>query len=204
MVDRIFSFAVRQKGKIIFAFKLFYLLIVTILFIGGRSIYYQDENFLRFSRLGVHAGKTALIFYILTTIPGITRRFGAKHKLIAAIMLFRRYLGISMFLFVLLHYWFLWGIDTFFHRIFQLPPPLFEAMGTTAYFLTLPLFLTSNDFSVKKLGPWWGRIHQLTYVIVWFVFAHVALQRLSIWSILAGITALAQISSHIYARHKRA
>jgi hypothetical protein len=39
----------------------------------------------------------------------------------------------------------------------------------------------------------------LTYIIIVFIFLHVALQRVSVWSILIGATLLAQASSHVVA-----
>ena len=197
-IDKSFSFATRNRAKIVTVFKILYFLLVTLLFIGGRSIYLRDGLSNSLYDLGESAGQLAIVFYILTAIPGIARRFGIKHKLISILMIYRRYIGISMFLFLLIHYWFLRGVDTLPHSLLQLPKPLFELMGFTAYLLTFPLFLTSNDFSVKLLGKFWRWVHKLTYLIVWFIFLHVFLQEISIWAILIGVTAIAQISSHIW------
>lgn len=201
-IDKLFSFVVSQRTKIITVFKIFFLMQITFLFIGARSIYYQDENLPVFYRLGVVSGRLALIFYIITTIPGITRRFDIKHKAIATIMFFRRYIGTTMFLFVLIHYLFIRGINVFLNGKVQLSPPLFEVFGFTSFLLLLPLFLTSSDLAVKLLGHWWFRLHKLTYVAIGLIFLHIALQRLNTWSILIGITLLVQLASHIYGQVK--
>jgi DMSO/TMAO reductase YedYZ heme-binding membrane subunit len=199
-IDNFFKFATQNRERMITAFKVFYFLLVTFLFIGGRSIFLREGTSNFFYKIGENAGQLALIFYVLTTIPGIARRFGIKHKLISILMIYRRYIGISMFMFLLIHYWILRGVDTFFHNLFPLPRPLFETLGFMAYILTFLLFLTSNDFSVKFFGKFWWWIHKLTYLIVWFIFLHVFLQDVSIWSILIGTTALLQIASHVWGR----
>lgn len=202
-MDFLFSQAVKYREKIITGFKIFYFILLTLLFVGGRSIYYIDNNFQNFYYLGVWLGRLGLLFYILTTLPGISRRFGFKYKLFALLHIFRRYIGISMYLSVSIHFWFVRGIPWFIKGFLKLPPALFEVMGLTAYVLTFFMFLTSNDFSIAKLGVWWYRIHKLTYIIIFFIFLHVALQRLSIWTVLIGITLFLQITSHLYGRLKQ-
>ncbi len=191
---------VRKRAQVILVFKIIYLILLSILFYGGRSVYYQDQNYGFFYQLAVNFGRTGLVFYIITLIPGIARRFGIKHKLVSILHILRRYIGISMFLLVVIHFWFIRGIDIFFKGPFRFSFSNFELMGITAYFLTIPLFLTSNDFSTVKLGKLWFTIHKLTYIIMFFIFLHVALQRLSIWTILMGVTVLAQLTSHINGR----
>lgn len=139
-------------------------------------------------------GRIGLVLYILTTIPGIMRRFGKYYKLVSILMIFRRHVGIMAFMFVLIH-------ASAQLRGF-IPTEFFQLFGFLSFLMLSSLFLTSNDWSVRKLGIWWDRIHDLTYFIVWLVFAHVALQRISVWTILIGITSVAQIASHIYAKRK--
>lgn len=194
-VDNVFVTVTQNRQRVINAFKIFYLLLVSILFIGGWSIYSGDDNALFWYRFGAPMGKAGIVVYILTTIPGIARRFRIQHKLIALLMIFRRYVGISMYLLVTIHYFFLVGIATWFQHLL-IPPSAFQAAGFVAYVLTFFLFATSNDFSTKRLGIWWDKIHKLTYVIMWFILAHVALQRVSIWSVLIGLTAVLQVASH--------
>lgn len=139
-------------------------------------------------------GKTAIILYILTTIPGIFRRFGTFYKPVSILMIFRRWIGIMMFLFVLIH-------GTIKLTVF-FPPFFFEYFGILAFFLLCTLFVTSNDWSVNRMGIWWHRIHNLTYSIIGFIFLHVALQRISIWSFLIGLDAIAVAASFIASRRR--
>lgn len=200
--NQVFLFCVKNKSQVISIFKIVYLVLVIFLLAGSWSIYFQTNLFSFFYSKAILFGQIGLLLYIVTTIPGITRRFNIRHPLIQVVMLFRRYIGITVFLSVLIHYWFQRGI-LLLQRGFFLPQTLFEYMGFFAFSLLFLMFLTSNEVSVKRLGRWWGRIHSVTYVVVWLIFLHTVLQCVSIWSVLAGITAVLQISSHIYKRLKK-
>lgn len=200
IIDRLFLFVVINRQRIIFVFKILFFILFTILVYGSYSVYTRNSSLPFFIFLGQNAGKIALIFYLLTIIPGMAKRFGIKNKIIAILKIFRRYFGISMFLLVLIHYFLLRGVNTFFRGIFIVPPPVFEIMGMTAFILLFPMFATSNDLSVRSLGKWWYIIHKLTYIIFWFIFLHTALQRLSIWSILAGTSVTLELISYIYSK----
>ncbi len=200
--DQVFVWCVKKRSRIIFGFKLIYIFLLSLLFIGGWSIYSADKKFIFFYSLGLTLGRIAILVYILTTLPGITRRFGINHRFIQILMIFRRYLGICVFMLITIHFMWVRGIDILFKQIIIVPTPVFQLMGTGAYLLLMPMFLTSNDFSVKNLGKWWQIIHNATYIIIWLIFMHVAFQRISIWSFLVGTTAVLQVSSHLYFRLK--
>ena len=199
-LDQLFGFCLKNRNRIIFLFKLWYGLLIILLLIGGRSLYYLDTYSATFYTLGTDCGRLALIFYILTTIPGITKRFGLQHRLIQIILLFRRYLGISVYMLLIVHFSFMELIPSVLKGFFRFPPPLFELFGITAATLLFFMFITSNDISTKLLGKWWWILHKVTYAIIWLIFFHVLLQRVSIWSVLIGITAVLQVGSHIYSR----
>lgn len=38
--------------------------------------------------------------------------------------------------------------------------------------LLLPLAMTSNDWSIRRLGRWWGRLHRLVYIIAVLAAVH--------------------------------
>lgn len=201
--DRLFILSVKNRSRIIFYFKIFYLFLLTWLFLAIRSTYSFDAHALFYYTAAISCGQVGIVVYMLTTIPGITRRFGISHRLIQILMMFRRYIGITMFLLVSIHFFVVKGVDIFFKGIIQIPPPLFQIASSFAYIMLFFMFVTSNDFSTKRLGSWWQKIHNLTYIIVWLIFIHVALQRLSIWTVLIGLTAIAQISSHLYFNYKK-
>ncbi|MDA1316605.1 MAG: ferric reductase-like transmembrane domain-containing protein [bacterium] len=148
--------------------------------------------------VGVTCGSIAAWFFILTLLPGIARRFKIQHIAFTVLMLFRRQLGVSMFLFGLLHYSAIRLFPVLFGGVpFDLDPPLFEIVGFFTLYSLAPLYITSNDFSVKKLGKWWKRIHRIAYITVWLIFSHVALQQISILALSLGIVALLEVTSHI-------
>ena len=207
-IDAFFFFCARNREKIITIFKSLYLLIFLFTVIGSFSLYQGNVYKGFFLNLAVRASQTAIILYILTIIPGIFRRFGKQHKLVALLMIYRRYIGIAVFFTILYHYMMERGVfliqsgvqnilSAFSHYM------LFEIMGTVAFFFIFLLAVTSNDISTSKLGIWWGRIHNLTYVIVWFMFLHVALQRVTIWTLLLGMAGGIQVLSFIYKRFKK-
>ena len=147
-----------------------------------------------------NSGEIAILFFIFSSIPGIVRRFGYFNKLVSILMIFRRYIGIATYLFVLIHSSFV-RIVPWIARIFPLNPvEVYVMFGVAAHVLLFLLFITSNDLSINKLGIWWHRIHDLMYVIVWIIFLHVALVKISIWTILIGATAIAQAASFIKRR----
>ncbi len=199
-MNTIFLTVTRYRNQIVKAFQVSYVLILAILIIGTPTIVSFGEQYALYYALGRQAGQAALVVFILTTIPGIARRFRIKHKLIAILMIFRRYIGILMYALAFAHYWTMTGAATFIRGDIPQTIPAFLFFGLGALTFTTPMFFTSNDLSVGKLGAWWHRIHKLTYIIVWLIFFHVALQRVSIWTLLIGAAAVAQVSSHAYSR----
>lgn len=200
-MNRVFLFAVKYRERFITLFKCIFVLLVGTTVIGGRSLYYNDNYAPLFYDLGGTAGKVAILLYCFTLIPGIARRFVIKNKLISILMIYRRYIGLAMFFTVLMHFWFMRGVDWFFRGI-PFAPALFELFGITGGIILLCMAVTSNDWSTKRLGVWWGRIHSITYVLVWIIFLHVALQTLNEWAVLLGLTGTAVIISRLYSRLK--
>ena len=116
--------------------------------------------------------------FLVTLIPGIVSRFEIKETVatIGQTLFFARtQLGISMFLAAFLHY------ILFIKNLMALgkfPPTEFMPFlpaGFLALFISFILFLTSNQQSKKLLKKNWFRLHKATYLILFLVFAHVAL-----------------------------
>ena len=118
------------------------------------------------------------------------------------LLIFRRQFGITMFLFAALH-----GLTVSVmpkivnNALFRFS--VFELYGLSALILLLLLFLTSNDFSQNRLGKSWYLLHRLVYLIMWLILIHVALQRLSYWSVLASILVVAEMAGIIYSNLKK-
>ncbi len=79
---------------------------------------------------------------------------------------FRRALGLIAFTYAGLHLAVWLVLDV------QIPAQIWAdilkrpyiTIGMAAFLLLLPLALTSNDWSVRRLGPTWRRLHKLAYV----------------------------------------
>lgn len=201
-LDRFFRQAIHYKPEIIFGFRLFYSFIFIILFYTAYLTYQSLDRSLVYT-IGKISGVVSLVLFCLVILPGILRRFGIRNKCTAFLMVIRRQIGVLMFLFAFLHYASLrlWPI-VFGGTSIVLPPPTFEFIGIVALYCLAPLFLTSNDKSVKFLGSWWRRIHSTVYLIVWLLFAHVALQEISPLTILIGVFAFLEIGSLFYSAGK--
>jgi sulfoxide reductase heme-binding subunit YedZ len=80
---------------------------------------------------------------------------------------FRRAIGLLAFTYVVLHLLVWLVLDV------QIPAQIwadivkrpYVTIGFVAFLLMIPLAVTSNNASVRKLGPQWRRLHQLTYAV---------------------------------------
>ena len=153
-------------------------------------------------------GEAAMGMLAIVTLPGILKRFevtGSYKQLQLLLMSIRRQTGDLMFTLAMAHA--VWMRILLYIR-FGLPAlssiPLFQVFGTLALFLLFPLFLTSNNFSIRLLKKSWQRVHSLIYVGVWFAAAHALLgEEGKLWGILALCLGLAQIASWLYVYTKK-
>lgn len=80
---------------------------------------------------------------------------------------FRRALGLLAFYYVCLHLLVWLVLDV------QIPAQIwadivkrpYVTIGFAAFLLLVPLAATSNNWSMRKLGPKWRQLHKLTYVV---------------------------------------
>lgn len=106
-------------------------------------------------------GETALYLLIAGLAVTPLRRYVGLN-----LLKFRRAIGLSCFIFVLAHL-LVWavldlqGVGRIWADILRRP---YITVGMTAFVLLLPLALTSNNFSMRKLGSRWRKLHRLTYV----------------------------------------
>ncbi|MCB1335333.1 MAG: protein-methionine-sulfoxide reductase heme-binding subunit MsrQ [Roseivivax sp.] len=109
---------------------------------------------------------------------------------------YRRALGLLAFIYAALHLTVWLVLDV------QIPAQIwadivkrpYVTIGMTAFVLMIPLALTSNAWSIRKLGPAWRRLHKLTYAVALMGGVHY-LMLVKGWQIepmlyLAGIAAL--------------
>ena len=81
---------------------------------------------------------------------------------------FRRTLGVLAFSYVTFHLlvWAVLDIQTLDRVIEDVLKRPYITIGMAGFALLLPLAMTSNNWSVRKLGPKWRKLHKLTYLAV--------------------------------------
>lgn len=116
-------------------------------------------------------GDWALYFLCLTLTVTPLRRFMGLNVLVR----FRRMLGLFTFFYASLHFLaFIW-FDHFFDLAEMMQDIVkrpFIAMGFLAIVLLVPLAMTSNDFTLRKLGRHWSVLHRLIYLIAILALLH--------------------------------
>lgn len=78
---------------------------------------------------------------------------------------FRRAIGLMAFLYVFLHLltWLVLDVQILSQIWADILKRPYITVGMAGFVLLVPLALTSNNFSVRKLGPRWRKLHKLTY-----------------------------------------
>jgi sulfoxide reductase heme-binding subunit YedZ len=109
-------------------------------------------------------GMLTMIFLFLTLAVTPLRRVTGLNWLVK----FRRMLGLYAFVYAFLHLMTYVAFDRFF-KLATIPGDVaqrpFIALGTAAFFLLVPLALTSTKSMVRRLGGKnWKRLHRLTYL----------------------------------------
>ncbi len=117
----------------------------------------------------------------------------------------RRYLGVAAFAYALLH------AAVYVLRQRELPIIVAEALeaglltGWLAFAIFVPLALTSNDSSVRRLRRAWKRLHRAVYVAAILSFAHwilVAYDATTAYAHLAVLAVLETARLLAWARHR--
>src|SRR6266567_6777276 len=109
-------------------------------------------------------GMLTLVFLLISLAVSPLRRITGWNWLTR----FRRMLGLFAFFYGSLHLMTYVAFDRFFH-LTTVPGDVvkrpFIAIGMTAFFLMVPLAMTSTDKMVKRLvGKLWIRLHRIVYV----------------------------------------
>lgn len=117
-------------------------------------------------------GEFAARFMILAMIISPMRLLFPKNRFWLWLMRRRRYLGVAAFCYAFAHT-LLYIVD-----MGTLADVLGEALlpgiwtGWVAMFIFIPLAITSNDWSVKRLGRKWKRLQQAVYIAAIFTLLH--------------------------------
>jgi sulfoxide reductase heme-binding subunit YedZ len=121
----------------------------------------------------VHASGDWAIWCLMAALAVTPlRRLFPRQAWTAWLLSRRRYLGVAAFAYALLH------AAVYLLRQADLPRILAEALeagmlaGWLAFAIFVPLALTSNDSSVRRLGRSWKRLHRAVYAAAVLSFAH--------------------------------
>lgn len=108
-------------------------------------------------------GEIALQFLIVGLAITPLRRYVGVNML-----RFRRAFGLLAFIYVVLHLlvWLVLDVGILNQIWADILKRPYITIGMIAFGLLLPLAATSNNWSVRKLGPAWRRLHKLVYLIV--------------------------------------
>lgn len=81
---------------------------------------------------------------------------------------FRRTFGVLAFTYVALHLlvWLVLDVGILSQIWTDILKRPYITIGMVGFVLMIPLAMTSNNVSVRRLGPLWRKLHKLTYVIV--------------------------------------
>ena len=108
-------------------------------------------------------GEIALQLLIIgLTITPLRRFLGLN------LIKFRRTFGVLAFTYVTLHLmvWAFLDVQTLERVWADIVKRPFITVGMVSFALLLPLAVTSNNWSVRRLGPRWRKLHRLTYPAV--------------------------------------
>jgi len=80
---------------------------------------------------------------------------------------FRRAIGVLTFTYVALHLlvWLVLDVQVLSQIWADILKRPYITIGMLGFVMMIPLVITSNNWSVKRLGAGWRRLHQLTYLV---------------------------------------
>lgn len=119
----------------------------------------------------------------------------------------RRWLGVFTFVFLVFHLGLYWAMEGFEAKGFvQMYTKTYLILGSLAWILMFILAITSNNYSVKKLGgKKWKWVHRCVYVASALVTAHILLIEktdLIKYGILTGLIWLSQLIRIFFVKRK--
>ncbi len=88
---------------------------------------------------------------------------------------FRRALGVTTFFVILAHFlvWAVLDVQTFARVWTEIVKRKYVTVGMAAFVLLIPLAATSNNLSIRKMGPLaWRKLHKLVYPIAILAGVH--------------------------------
>jgi methionine sulfoxide reductase heme-binding subunit len=116
-------------------------------------------------------GTWTLVLLCVTLAVTPVRRITGWNKLLR----YRRMLGLFTFFYGVLHFTTYIWFDQWFDLIDigkDIVKRPFVTVGFAAFVLMIPLALTSNSYSIRKLGRRWARLHRLIYLVAIAAILH--------------------------------
>ena len=92
---------------------------------------------------------------------------------------FRRAIGVLAFTYVALHLlvWLVLDVQAPARIWADIAKRPYITIGMIGFLAMIPLALTSNNWSVRRLGPRWRQVHKLTYIVVLLGAVHFVMLR---------------------------
>jgi len=194
--------AIQYKAAIISLFFAIEILFTVTIFFGLILGTLQPSLQPLFFTIGLQFGKITVLLLVLTLSAGILGRFRWFTTIRITLMLFRRHFGILTYLSGVVHATFVVLLPML-TRGFR-PLLIFEVYGLTALLFMLPLFLTSNDYSVRLLKTGWNKLHKLVYLALFFAALHTITRSISVGALLMSVVileVLSYLAKYIYDLH---
>jgi len=152
--------------------------------------------------LGEKMATLSTLLLITALLPGISRRMGVLLILNTWLMPVRRHIGILMFVTAWGHAMLSNYLPRYLTGTMLALPPKFVTFGFFGLLIALPLFLTSNDYSVRKLKRNWERLQKLVYLVLLMVLVHIAIQGENL-ALLVGLVLILEVISYLFVYFKR-
>ena len=162
--------------------KLFKVLLLFPFFWWGYQIFWGDLGAQPAQELNHQTGLTTLIYLVFNLWIGVLVSLVAQFKLkwplnLRFLIVSRRYLGVVTYFILVAHVFLYFALEAFEAKaIDQIFEKTYLQFATLAFLGMTVLALTSNNFSVRKLGgKRWKNLHRLVYLVGIFVTAHIFL-----------------------------
>lgn len=141
------------------------------------SILLAQQSIAIWEMVHKHTGYIALVLTILVFILNPLLASFPKFPFAAKVNRYRREIGVAAFGYVSIHFLAVVKFKLFERLNFDWIDFLFQLAGFIAFFIFLLLALTSNNYSVRKLGgKRWKQLHRMGYIAEGCIFLHLFLQ----------------------------
>ncbi len=170
--------------------------IIVIIFIGllfSVPIYVGKIGIITW---GYWTGIISQYTFLISLLPGIHLRFDMTYgkRLYIFIRKYRRTIGITAYTAGVLHFYWSFILP---NRGQFFPDLLSDWMGFVALLLLTPLFLTSNDLSLNKLGKLWKKLHLVVHLVIYLLLMHVVIKGRLTTSLVTGFVMVADVFSWV-------